>query len=191
VVYLVPEPAKPFTAKDRATLEKISRERSSVDTFDGRVAETEEYMRRLRARSSSKHPRPFTRPWYAEQILGRIESIRWLLAHNQPQLAASDAVSLGSLIAEAHAKWTWPRRLLDRARRAKNRELSNRSKVVRAAATSERDLHVRELAREYRRNKPYARSGPGSTRAMALHISDSIDAKSSTVRGWLRRLKIR
>lgn len=76
-------------------------------TFDGCVADLERVCRRDLPASNAS-PAIGSRPWYAREITGAIDAARHWLKNGQPDFAASEAVVVGMLAAEAEARHHWP-----------------------------------------------------------------------------------
>lgn len=175
--------------KDKNAIRAIVEEHNRRCTFDGRVAELERTCQRTPGVSGEGPQAPpvfGSRAWYAREILFTMQVVRDALVRNEPQLAASEAVLIGLLAAEAEAKFRWGHLLLRQARHTKNRELSQRSADMRRAATADRDTSIMALSRAYRGRHP-----THSKRSMAMSIARELDMKVGTVRDRLRKLRIR
>jgi hypothetical protein len=176
--------------EDMKALRVLVQANNRLSTFDGRVADLEQFCRRHR--SSLASPAAFgSRAWYADTILGVIGAVRHALARGDVQLALSEAVEVGAWATEAQAKFgTWADLLLREARIRKNRELSPRGGAARRAKAAERDNEVILAARRYRSRHPDV-TPEHSTRALAKMIARDLDMKEGTVRGRLRTLGLR
>jgi hypothetical protein len=175
--------------EDEKAIRALVAEQNRVSTFSGRVADLERTCRHMPGLGRDGHqqrPAYGSRAWYAEEILSSIQVVRDAFARGDSQLAASEAVVVGALAAAAEAKFRWGGLMLQRARRTKNRELSQRSADARRATTADRDTGIIAASRAYRVKHP-----THSTRNMAMSIASSIDMKAGTVRDRLRRLNIR
>lgn len=115
-----------------------------------------------------------------------LRTVRDALAHDEPQLAASEAVLVGALAAEAEAKFRWGDVLLRQARATKNRELSRRSAAVRQKAAVDRDREIAVESLAYRKKHP-----THSTRCLANWIARELEIRVGTVRDRLRKRGIR
>ena len=187
---VISAPRSPLeTRQDTDALRAIVEEHNRRATFDGLVVELERTCRQIpRSRGADRLQGPAygSRAWYADAILSAIHVVRDALARHAPQLATAEAVRVGALAAEAEAKFRWGDLLLRRARRTKNRELSQRSVRARREATAERDTAIAVEARTYREKHPRP-----SIRQMAQFLSGSLDMPVGTVRDRLRKLGIR
>jgi len=188
-VYLGAPRSRAALRHDPKAIRAIVMDHNRCATFDGLVAELERTCRGTAGvRTRRDHPPPAfgSRAWYAEEILMAMAAVRHALAHNTPQVAAAEAVWLGVLATEAHAKFQWGDVLLRRARRIKNRELSRRSADARRAKTLDQDTALIKARRDYR-----ARHPTHSTRRMAAAIAGPLDSTAGTVRDRLGKLGLR
>ena len=189
--------------EDQKTLRALVQANNRLSTFDGRVADLEQFCHRNRsspASSATARGADSLRPippafgslrWYADTILGVIGAVRHALARGDVQLALSEAVEVGAWATEAQAKFgPWADLLLREARTRKNRELSPRGGAARRAKAAERDDEIIPAARRYRTRFPDV-TREHSTRAMAKLIARDLDMKVGTVRGRLRTLRLR
>lgn len=149
-------------------------------SFDGRVAHVEQLCRRtLSAAKTSDLERPLkyeSRLWYAREIVREIANVRSALACGDSEQAASHAVVVGALAADANARHNWPAvqlgiksiqtAELGGRRRGKAiaedaRQLTERIRqsIVRHRASDER-LTIRALARRFN----------ASTRTIQRHL---------------------
>ena len=149
--------APPNEAALRAFVQAHNREEDRRSTFDGRAADLERVCRRhVDAWRTVQVPgEPIavdfkSREWYAQEILTVIEEVRNALARGAWQRAASDAVVVGALAAEAEAKHNWTIVQLG-IKRTRDTQTSGRGrgKQITAAARAE-DSKTRQLVRQYR-----------------------------------------
>jgi hypothetical protein len=184
--------------EDQERLLALAQENIQINTFDGRVANVEEFCRRHRSSDTCSvmvngmecllpvAPPTGSEAWYADAILRVIASVRDALARGDMQLALSEAVEVGALVSEARAKFSnWADVLLQEARTRKNRELSRRSAAARRADAMRRDAEdILRLADAYRARHPEV-TRDHSTRNMARAIARDLEMKEGTVRDRL------
>jgi hypothetical protein len=182
---------------DQRSLLALAQESIQINTFEGRVANLEEFCRRHRSSETCSvmvngvecvlpvAPQAGSEAWYADAILRVIASVRDAVAREDVPLALSEAVELGAWVSEARAKFSWADLLLRDARRRKNRDLSRRSAAARRANAIRRDdEEILPLADAYRARHPEV-TREHSTRNMARAIAHNLEMKEGTVRDRL------
>ena len=144
-------------------------------------------------------PGPLSEPWYRSEILRQIEWVRKIVAPRDSPEATDAArlaywivaaMTLGRLIEEAD----WRCGHGDTIRTGRKVRLGGRrggqtTGQARGEAASPRDKRIAEAAEKYRARYPDVISHP--TRAMVLHLSQTLRRPSNTIRGRLAKLKIR
>src|SRR6478735_8993838 len=126
-------------------------------TFDGRVADLERLCRKdvdlwLASGQGAEPPvvNYGTREWYARELLAAISEVREALTRENWQLAASTAVTVGALAAEAQAKHHWPVVRLG-IKRTRDTQRSGRGRGKQLTKTARANDHkTRQLAQKYR-----------------------------------------
>lgn len=96
---------------DETDILAFVREHNRRATFAGRIADLERVCRQTPGRRIEGHeppPRCHSRQWYAEEILLAISAARQWLESGHADFAASEAVVVGALAAEAEARHNWP-----------------------------------------------------------------------------------
>lgn len=175
--------------RDVNAIRTLVRDHNRACAFDGQISKLERTCRRAARRgpdSSQTEPQFGSQRWYASRILLAIHAVRAALAKNDSELAASEAVLVGVLAAEAQAKFHWRNLLLQRARAVKNRELGRRSADARAAEVRKRDDEIREAICNYRLRHPRSstRHGPvncETTRPETWNGSRSVPQASASL----------
>lgn len=125
----------------RAWTEIHNRESVKRDTFDGRVADLERLCRHhfepVRVAPGHVSIAFESKEWYAREILREIAEVRDALVRDDGPCAASHAVVVGALAADADARLNWP------AVRGWLRYLSQQRQRAKAGAETNRDNAAR------------------------------------------------
>ncbi len=154
---------------DRAAWERFKEEakrRAYLITFEGRIEHLERVCQNtpgiLPDRALDARPPEHSRARYAEDILRAIRSVRHYIARGDASYAASEALIVGALAAEAEARHSWPEMKAWRAVRAGQ---------VKARATLEEQR--RELLAAVCQVRALHPGKYESARAAATHLIDS------------------
>ena len=173
----------------KAAARALAADLEARSTFDGRVSELEQLCKRLRRekpedpKAQPEVPEFGSQAWYAAEILLSMKIVRTALAGGDAERAASEAVVVGALAAEAEARHHWPvvalgaKRLADvrRAGRARGQEI--------AARARREDQRTIELVSQYR-------SAPTIGHTLVGFLAERLDRNAQTIRRRLKRLGI-
>lgn len=170
------------------------KEQARLATFEGRIEQLERICRStpgvLPNRAADPRPPKHSRAWYAEEILFAIRAARHHLAHGQASHAASEAVVIGFLAAEAEASHNWPAVRQWNDLRLRNQVSARKRGRDLSEAAQHRARAIQDAADKYRRQHPY-HPRTNSTRSMARDLAHRLGQKYNTVRDHLRKLGIR
>jgi hypothetical protein len=188
------------TAALVAEVQEHNREEARRSTFDGCVEALERLCRKdfdkwraaqlpVKAwRAIKPFPPPIaitfgSREWYAQEILTVIEEVRHALACGEWQRAASEAVVVGALAAEAQAKHRWPMVQFGiKHRHEKQLSGRGRGKAITKKARAD-DEKMRRLVSRYR-------TSDEQEGHLVKYLAEQMEQHPKTIRLRLKRLGI-